>query len=170
MASCKTQSNHRLGISLLELTVVVILLAIGSALAIPKFSGSLDRSKVDGAAQNVLRTLAMARQQCRSNFINATITPNMNSSQISVTPALDVGAGSSSVLLDLANSISNAQFLQGSYSGQQSFVVDAFGDVRDTASGNILSSAIVSFSTPRYRADIDLVTGTRTLIATNTGG
>jgi prepilin-type N-terminal cleavage/methylation domain-containing protein len=65
----KTSSSRRLrrpaGFSLIELTLVVALLAVLAAIAIPRVSETLTRQRVEEAATRIVNDINLAQQQAR---------------------------------------------------------------------------------------------------------
>jgi prepilin-type N-terminal cleavage/methylation domain-containing protein len=89
------------GFTLIEITVVIVLIAIVSAIAIPRYANSINRYRVDMAAKRVAADFALARNAARASGNGQAInfgTP-ANGYTLPGVPALDGRTGDYSVKL-----------------------------------------------------------------------
>jgi prepilin-type N-terminal cleavage/methylation domain-containing protein len=61
------------GFTLLEMTIVILLIAILSAVAIPRYANSVNRYRVEMAAKRVAADFALARNAARTSGLGQTI-------------------------------------------------------------------------------------------------
>ncbi|MBT8484734.1 MAG: prepilin-type N-terminal cleavage/methylation domain-containing protein, partial [Phycisphaerae bacterium] len=74
----------RRGHSLIELTIVVMLVATIAVIAVPRYTRSLERYRVDAAARRVVADLAYARTQARLVGQSRTVTFNLAKSAYTI--------------------------------------------------------------------------------------
>jgi prepilin-type N-terminal cleavage/methylation domain-containing protein len=65
--------NARPAFTLIELTVVIVLIAILSAIAIPRYAGAVNRYRVEMAAKRVTADFALARNAARASGLGQTV-------------------------------------------------------------------------------------------------
>jgi len=66
--------QRRSGVTLIELVVVILVLAIVSAIAVPRFAGALNATNVKTAAQRIGRDIALVRSWARVTSQSQSIT------------------------------------------------------------------------------------------------
>lgn len=69
-----TRSTRRGGFSLVEMVMVLTIISIAAAIAVPRFARAINRRNADSAARRLVQDLALARQHARvtSNDIKIT--------------------------------------------------------------------------------------------------
>jgi len=70
---CAGRRPRRGGFTLIEMSVVIVLIAILSAVAIPRYAGSVNRYRVEMAAKRVAADFALARNAARTSGVGQTI-------------------------------------------------------------------------------------------------
>jgi prepilin-type N-terminal cleavage/methylation domain-containing protein len=74
------------GFSLLELIIVMLILGIVSAIAIPKYSASLDRYRTQVALQRFAQDIELCRRHARFTSQNVTLTVSYAKNSYSLSP------------------------------------------------------------------------------------
>lgn len=86
--------RHR-ALTLLELTVVVVILAIATAIAVPRFSRAVENQRASAAVTRIAADLRLARTEARSRSAGQSVVFNVagDSYQMTNQPRLDRRAG-----------------------------------------------------------------------------
>jgi MSHA pilin protein MshC len=105
--------------SLIELVVVVLLLAIVSAIAVPRFANTLNSTSVKTAAQRIARDIALVRSWARVTSQSQSITFDTAHNTYTMTgvPDPNHSTGSNTVALSdgtLKSTLTSANFGSGS--------------------------------------------------------
>ena len=88
--------------SLLELAVVLVIIALISAIAVPRYSRSLERYRVEGAARRIVADLAYARSLARSTGAPKTTSFDVAGNAYTLIGVADIDHGSAVYTVDLA--------------------------------------------------------------------
>ena len=107
------------GLTLIELVVVVLLLAIVSAIALPRFANTLNATGVKSAAQRIARDIALVRSWARITSQSQSISFDTvhNTYTLSAVPNADHSTSSNTVALSdgtLHATLASANFGSGS--------------------------------------------------------
>lgn len=113
------QWRRMAGVTLLELVVVVLLLAIVSTIAIPRFANTLNSTRVKTAAQRIARDIALVRSWARITSQSQTISFDTvhNTYTMPGVPDPNHSSGSNTVALSdgtLQATLASADFGAGS--------------------------------------------------------
>jgi MSHA pilin protein MshC len=115
----RSNSRRTAGVTLIELVVVVLLLAIVSTIAIPRFASTLNSTSVKTAAQRIARDIALVRSWARITSQSQTISFDTvhNTYTMSGVPNSDHSTSSNTVALSdgtLQATLASADFGTGS--------------------------------------------------------
>lgn len=67
------RSCIRRGFSLLELVIVLAIVGAMASIALPRFNNSLDRTRIDAAARQIMLDMTLAQRQARTSNLNQTV-------------------------------------------------------------------------------------------------
>jgi len=147
-ASTDTRCNNdngrlrRSAVSLLELTIVTVVMAIGAAVAVPRFSASIEQQRLEAVAQLVHNDVLMLRryavETCQELLLEFQAEPAL----LRITPEVElIGAATSSVAYG-AN-YPGLQFESVNLDGNNTATVNCRGDLINPSTGNPLAVARV---------------------------
>lgn len=116
------------GISIIELLAVIIIMGILAAVALPRFSNSLNEFRASAAAKRIIADLTLAQSTAYSTSSPKTVTFNVTSSQYDVAGvrSLDRASGVYRVSLVGSPYLSTLLSVWG-LSGSQSITFDGYG-------------------------------------------
>ena len=119
--------NRLNGFSLLEMTIVVLTLGVLFAMAIPRYSASLNRYNADAAAQRIAIDLALAQSVAKTSTKGQTIIFNLaaNTYQMNNVAASDSAAAT--YLVDLSAPPYQARLISVSFAGAAQATFDRYG-------------------------------------------
>lgn len=69
-----SRMTRRGGFSLVEMVMVMTIISLAAAIAVPRFAGSINRRNADSAARRVIQDLMLARQHARVTSSDIKIT------------------------------------------------------------------------------------------------
>ncbi len=93
----------KLGFSLIELMLVMAIVAVFSAIAVPRFSQSTDRYRVDAAARRIEADFQLARTRARITSSTLTIVFDIANDRYSIAGLADLNQSSSIYTVELSN-------------------------------------------------------------------
>lgn len=93
--------DARAGYSLLELVLTLAILAVASAIAMPRYAASMDRYRADAAAQRVVADLGHARTRALAVSGIRTVVFDPALDQYAILEDVDIDDGTGSYTVDL---------------------------------------------------------------------
>ncbi len=127
----KERSNNlsirREGFSLLEMSLVVLLLGLLAALAVPRYASSANNYQVSLAARKVAADLGRARADAWNRGVHRTVTFNTAALQYTLTGVADMNTGAANAVVSLNTSPYNLTQLAANFNGTASVIFDGYG-------------------------------------------
>ena len=116
------------GFTLVELIIVIAVLSIVSALAIPRFAAGAMRRRIDAAAQRVVQDLKLARQYARQTSTAQSVTFETSSDSYRFDGMADPDHPDSRYTVRLGEQPYEVDLYQVSLGGDDVFEFDGFGN------------------------------------------
>ena len=127
-----TQAGHntpgvRLGFSLLELVLVLVIVSALAGVAAPRYANSISRYRADLAAQRVAADLSQARRHALTTGAAETVTFTPASEQYQIAGLQSMDRSADDYVVSLSASPYRADLVSASFGGNATVVFDAYG-------------------------------------------
>ena len=113
--------------SLIELVVVLFIVGLLAAIAVPRFAGSAVRQRVDAAARRVAADLNLARRHAYQSGSSQTVTFDVVADSYELVGMPDPDRPTVDYEVRLSDEPYQAQLLSANFSGNAKVVFDAYG-------------------------------------------
>ena len=118
---------RRQGWTSYELVVVVLLIGIASAVALPRISGSVARTRVESAAKKIQYDLELVRRTAMNKGRNISVSIDALNRTYACTEVVDGNSPSGNMLVDLATEFDPGISLLASFDATQGITFDHRG-------------------------------------------
>lgn len=118
--------SRRVGLTLVEIVMVLAIMGIIFALAVPRYAGAICRFQVDTASRRLIRDLTTARERARAQGANQTVAFTVASDTYEVTGLAGLD-GSADYTVDVSDKPYNASITSADFGGESSIVFDGYG-------------------------------------------
>ena len=116
------------GFSLIELVLVLTIISVLSAIAVPRYAGALARYRADAAARRVVADLDYARQRARSSSSSVTAAFLPGQDLLLITGTISMDDPSASWRTDLSGSPYRADITASVFGADNTVTFNGFGD------------------------------------------
>lgn len=124
------RSPDRSAFSLIELVIVIVIISITAAIAVPRFSGSMSNYRVESAARRLSADIEHMRARARATSSARTIVIDVANDAYTVTgEGVD---GATDYTVDLGTSPYDAAIVGADMGGTAKIAIDAYGMVSAT--------------------------------------
>ncbi len=128
--NCSNSSTARAalpGFTLIELTCVLLIIALFSVVAIPMFASALARRRVESAATRVAEDLNRARDYARTTSTAQTVTFDPNSNSYTISPMPDPAHPNQNYTVLLGQDPYNTDIVAADFGNDPILVYNGFG-------------------------------------------
>ena len=145
------------GFSLVELVMVLSIISIMSAIAIPRWTAAMQRYQLQMAAQRIATDIALARSRANFGSAPVTITYNTTAGTYTIVGMNDPDHPANAYTVNLSAAPYKAALTSVSFGGASQLVFDGYGT---PTQGGIL---VVTVGTSQQTVTVDSTSG-RTVI------
>jgi prepilin-type N-terminal cleavage/methylation domain-containing protein len=149
--------THRRGFSLLELTIVVLIIGILAAVATPNWAAVLSKYRADAAAQRIVTDLGRVQSLAYSTSTAQTLTLNVTQSTYQIAGLRGLDRASSTYTVDLTAEPYRSTLVSASFNGAAQIAFDGYG--QPTVAGGTI---VVASGSQQRTVTVDATTGKAT--------
>jgi type II secretory pathway pseudopilin PulG len=113
--------------SVIELVLVLVIVALLAAIAIPRVGGSIARERADAAAARVAADLALARNRARTTSQSVTVLFDTTQETYRLVGVADPTRPGSEYRIDLAGEPYLSDLVSADFGGDATIVFDIYG-------------------------------------------
>lgn len=116
------------GFTLAELVIVTIIIAIMASIAIPRIANSLNRHRIEAAANRVISDIKRARRQARTTSSNQTISFDTATNSYTFVGLPDPDRPNEDYTVHLTDPPFEASLNRASFDGDSLLIFDGYGN------------------------------------------
>jgi type II secretory pathway pseudopilin PulG len=142
--------------TIVEAFFVMVVLAILSAIAVPRYAGFVANQQLEGAARRLTADLSLAQRQARRSSVSQTVTFDVANSKYQLVGMKSPDHPSQPFEICLKDEPYRAQIVSASFGGDATLVYDGFG-APDTA-----GTVVIAVGAYQKTINVDAGTGRQT--------
>lgn len=127
MARPRCTRRRRSALTLVELVITILIMGILAGMATPKFTGALQRMRVESACRRIRADLAFARQSAISKSASQAVEFTVNSGLYTMPGVSSLDRAASAYFVDLAAEPYEVSILSASLGGDARVLFDLYG-------------------------------------------
>jgi prepilin-type N-terminal cleavage/methylation domain-containing protein len=124
---CRERGRNRRGFTVPELLIVMAIVVIGAAIAVPHYVSAISRFRVDVAARRVVADLAHAQADAKRTSQSRTVVFDAGASTVTVAGVANLDRPSADYLTRLADDPYRAQLYSVDFGGASQVVFSGYG-------------------------------------------
>lgn len=124
----RTRRASKVGFSLIELIMVITIISILAAIAVPRYAGALARYRVEAAAKRIIAEIEFTRQHARSTSTSTSIRIRVDTDLVEIFGVQDPDDPSSSnTVTFLDRAPYRADVVSSGFNGNEIVIFDGYG-------------------------------------------
>lgn len=130
MSNKTTQGERRIsrtGFSMLELALVIVIISIVAAIAIPRYANAISHYRADMAARRIAADLLLAQNNAQISSTSRTVTFSTVSNQYTIPAMDDLDSPPTSYVIKLGDDPYKATLVSASFGDDSSVIFDGYG-------------------------------------------
>jgi len=122
-----TARTHRSGFTLIELTIVVLIVGILASVAAPRYLETLANYRADATVKRIVADLQLAKRRAQQTSSSQTIAFYVNDNRYEITGMSDLDRSTKVYEHRLGEGVSKATLVSASFGGSSTLVFDIYG-------------------------------------------
>ncbi len=119
--------HRRWGVTFLEVVVVLAIISVLAAIALPRYANAMAQQRADSAARRVVLDLAFAQRQARMSSSNQLVVFSVAGSSYSLTDVADLDHTASTYTVELSRPPYEAILVSADFDGDLEIIFDGYG-------------------------------------------
>lgn len=120
-------ASRKRGFTIIELAIVIVILAVLSAIALPRVAHSIEIHRADTAAQRVLRDLHLARELAQAQSAALTVQFDVANNAYTLNGQNHLDHADQAYTVLLSNNPFRAEIIQADFGGDTTVELDGYG-------------------------------------------
>ncbi len=126
-AKHKAGSYRARAFSLLEIVLVLAIIAIVSAIAVPRFASASARYQADAAARRIVADMKLARARAYSTSASVAVSFNANDHTVSIPTIASFDDANAIYVTALSDEPYQAELVDANFAGDTKVIFDIYG-------------------------------------------
>jgi len=126
-SECIGPPDARRAFTLIELFVVITIIGIWAAIAIPKSANAITHYRADSAVNRIVKDLALAQEQARTSSASQTVTFDVPGDSYELVGMQHLGHSSQAYTVSLREDPYGVTLLSVGFSGDSTIIFDGYG-------------------------------------------
>ena len=122
----------------LETVVVLAIIGIMAAIAIPRYAGALTNQHIEAAARRIVVDLARAQRKAKASSASQSVLFSVEDNSYTLPGVADMDHSGSVYTVELSQPPYEATLLSADFDGTQEMIYDGYGIPLDGVGGSVL--------------------------------
>lgn len=158
-------ARRRSGLSLLELSITLLVVAISASVAIPRWVEATERQHLRSATRLIESDLRTALRSAAIRSRTHTLSVQPGTGTLTISPALATGSAPSSEAIDYALRFNGLVFVAADFDGASTCKIDMYQRLLSATTGRPLATATLQIQIKGKRQTLDLLSLLKSSIA-----
>lgn len=151
--------RNRSGTTLIELAIVLTLMAIATAVALPRWSASVEKVRLANMSRAITADFDYLCRTSMRQCLNRTVTIPRGASFMTISPPSPGVLGDATGRVDYSQRFPGVVFSAINFDGKRECTLDVHGQIVSSNRGERVSVGQVTLSGPSGTQTVDLLTG-----------
>lgn len=148
---------RRPAFSMIEMTIAASILAIGSAVIVPRWSQSVERAKLTNMRRCLETDIEMLRRLSVRRGQQLSLSFAANSGEITIAPPIPEVLGNAAGVVDYADRFPGVEFSAVDLNGNSTCKINHYGELVSVYTGQTLNAGLLTVATDSQSQQSDLL-------------
>jgi len=130
--------RFRPGFSFLEMVVVLAIIGIMAAIAIPRSASAITNQHIEAAARRIALDLARAQRTAKASSASQSVVFSVDDNSYTLPGVADMDHSGSTYTVELSQPPYEATLLSADFDGTQEMIYDGYGMPLDGVGGSVM--------------------------------